>query len=217
MGPFSHYYLAAKLQPVLQPEEPAQYLWGAVVPDIRYLAQLRREHTHVGRERLAEGYERYPHLKSFLLGYQVHCEIDQIDVAALIRSAFPFNVLRHVLRRDLSAQQLTMLVEMDFLQKPFPALVRLAGTHNDVLRELGIVSEQTQAFYQTMQTYIDSHSIDGAVSAMDQLGMIENARLEKYRIAHQTLKNKKFIQALLLLSVRNAKVDQVVLKVDRLY
>jgi hypothetical protein len=122
-----------------------------------------------------------------------------------------------VLRKDISAQQLTMLVEMDFLQKPFPALVRLAGTHNGVLRELGIVSEQTQAFYQAMQTYIDSHSIDGAVSAMDQLGMIENARLEKYRIAHQTLKNKKLIQALLLLSVRNAKVDQVVLKVDRLY
>ena len=77
MGPYSHYFLAAKLAPILKPGDPAAYHWGAIVPDIRYLAKIRRADTHLEQDRIREMAARYPHLSSFLLGYQVHCLIDE--------------------------------------------------------------------------------------------------------------------------------------------
>jgi hypothetical protein len=88
MGPYSHYTLATRLEPSLQPENRKTYYWGAVAPDIRYLANMRREQTHLGLERINELKSYYPHLRSFLSGYQVHILTDQIDVSQAVGAAF---------------------------------------------------------------------------------------------------------------------------------
>ena len=113
MGPYSHYYLASRLEAHLRPAQAAEYYWGAVAPDIRYLAQMSRDQTHLAPEALAELPNRYPHLVSFVLGYQVHCRLDQIDVAQWVSSAFPMRWMG----RQLSAQRATMLVEIFFLRQ----------------------------------------------------------------------------------------------------
>lgn len=46
MDPYTHAVLAHYLEPVVQPADPADYRWGAVAADIRYLAGMRREITH---------------------------------------------------------------------------------------------------------------------------------------------------------------------------
>jgi hypothetical protein len=206
MGPYSHYVLAAKLAPVLQPRDPEAYAWGSIIPDIRYLAGMRRDHTHLSRAHLINLTARYPHLKSFLLGYQVHCLIDEIDVSCVVGAAFPLNAIRRVLRRNLSQQQVTMLVEMYFLQNSVTDAA-FTGSHNEVLDDLGITPDQTGTFSQAMQAYLRARSLDAAISAFKKIGMIENGRLEKYQSAYERVKRSKLMNAILVLSVKNARLE----------
>jgi hypothetical protein len=210
MGPYSHYFLAQKLEARLQPDQPAEYYWGAVIPDIRYLAQMHRSHTHLSQERLSELAGCYPHCKSFLLGYQVHCLIDQIDLSPLINAAFPMNVIKRVLRRNFTPQQITMLVEFYYLQIPIPA-AKMSGSLNEILHELGITPQQTSLYFQGMQEYIQSHSLDAAISTYQKIFMLENNRLDKYMKAYEAIKKRKLVNALFMLSVKNAALEQHVI------
>lgn len=102
---------------------------------------------------------------------------------------------------------MTMLVEMYYLQSAATSRT-LAGGHNEVLNDLGITPEQTRAFYQGMQTYFDAHSLDAALSAYQQMGMIENSRLEKYMNVYRSMKKRKLTNALFMLSVKNSRLEQ---------
>ncbi len=203
MGPYSHYFLASRLEARLCPEQAAEYYWGAVAPDIRYLAHMRRDQTHLAPEVLAELPQRYPHLASFVLGYQVHCRLDQIDVAQWVSRAFPLRWMG----KQLSAQRATMLVEIFFLRQGVAGMA-LSGRHNELLEDLGVTLEHNTIFATALQSYIDSHSLDGAVSAFQQIGMIENSRVEKYQRAYESLRGKKLLLAILLWGVRNARIEQ---------
>lgn len=205
MGPYSHYILAAKLEESLQPELPQAYYWGAVVPDIRYLANMRRDHTHLGPDRFNELMSCYPNLRSFLLGYQVHILIDQMDVSQIINAAFPINLLKMVLRKNISPQQIIMLVEMYYLQSGTAG--PLSGDHNEVLADLGITSQQTSVFRQALQEYFDNRTSEAAIAAFQKIGWIQNARVEKYLNAYLTMQKRKVMNTLLMISIRNARLD----------
>ncbi len=211
MGPYSHYVLAAKLEPDLQPEHRKAYSWGAVIPDIRYLAQMRRDHTHLGLDRLKELVSCYPNLRSFLSGYQVHILIDQIDVSQTVGSAFPLNLLKMALRKSISSHQMTMLVEMYYLRS---GMVRepLSGDYNEVLADLGITAEQTRVFHQALQEYFEARSFEAALSAFQKIGIIENSRLEKYLSSYRMMQKRKVLSNLVMLSIKNARLDSRVME-----
>lgn len=207
MGPYSHYILAQALCGALKPDDPADYFWGAIIPDIRYLAEMRRERTHLSQTAIQEYAARYPHLKSFLLGYTVHCLIDQYDFPKAVSAAFPLNLLQRARRKTFSPQQMTMFVEMYFLQA-LPVESKICGCHNEMLGDLGITPEQTNLFFQAMQEYIQSHSFEGALAAFQKIHMIENGRIEKYPRVYQSMQSNSIQQTLLILSVRNARLEQ---------
>ena len=152
----------------------------------------------------------YPHLRYFLVGYQVHLLIDQIDVSQVVNAAFPMNLLKRVMRRKISPQQMTMLVEMFYLQSSTTG-GPLGRDHNEVFSGLGITPEQTSAFYRALREYFDFRTFDAAVSAFQKIGMIENARLEKYKAAYRTVQNQKVINSLFMLSIKNAGLDLLVM------
>ncbi len=64
---------------------------------MRYLAGLPRQQTHLPRAAIRAWLPAYPALHSFILGYQVHCLLDEIDLARVVGRAFPFNLLRALL------------------------------------------------------------------------------------------------------------------------
>jgi len=211
MGPYSHFSLAVKLEPLLQPDDHPAYLWGAVVPDIRYLANLPRTHTHLDLDRIQQFTVRYPHLRSFLSGYQVHLLVDQIDVSQTVGAAFPLNLLRKVLRKGISPQQMTMMVELYFLQRG-GAQAPLSGENNEVLCELSISTEQNAVFHQALQEYFENRSFEAAVSAFQKIGMIENGRLETYLNAYRTMQKRKVLTGLIMLSIKNARLESKVIE-----
>jgi hypothetical protein len=214
MGPYSHYFLAAKLEPSIRPENRKEYYWGAVAPDIRYLANVRRAQTHLEQDYVRKLISCYPHLQSFLSGYQVHILIDQFDQEKILRmvsGAFPLNLLKKMLRKAISPEQMTMLVEMYYLQTG-PVEMVLSGEHNVVLTDLGITSEQTVLFQQALQEYFRNRTFEAALSAFQKIGMIQNTRIEKYKNAYRKIQQRKVINNLFLLSVKNARLDAQVIE-----
>ena len=103
MHPYSHYFLAVRLEAELSPALPGEYYWGAILPDIRYLSAMRREHTHLPRAQISALFAQYPHLRSFLQGYQLHCLLDELDSVAIVGRAFPINLFQAALRRKILA------------------------------------------------------------------------------------------------------------------
>ncbi len=206
MGPYSHHVLATKLEPFIHPEDRNAYYWGAVAPDIRYLANMRRDTTHLRVERIKELMVCYPDLLSFLQGYLVHVLIDQMDISQMVSAAFPLNVLKRALPKSISPQQMTMLVEMYFL-KSGVAGEALSGKHNEVLTSFGISPEQTQVFQEALREYFENRSFEAAVSAFQKIGMIEDSRLEKYKNAFHAMQKRKVLTGLLMLSIKNARLE----------
>lgn len=206
MGPFSHLTMAVQLAPVLRPGNLDEFYWGAVAPDIRYLAYIQREKTHISQECIDEYEARYPHLRSFLLGYRVHVLTDQVDINRMIRSTFPVNVITKIRRKPISQQQTTMLVEMYYLRTANGA-GRLAGEYNEVLADLGILPEQALKFQHALQRYFLERSFDAALPAFQEIGMIQSSRVERYLKAYQNMQKQGVLSSLFLHAVQNARIN----------
>ena len=132
MTPYTHLVIASKLEPLVGPEDLAEYYWGAVAPDMRYVAAMRRAQTHLSAQQIIELGQRYPHLGSFLQGYLVHCLADQMDLGRVFFRHLPFCLLKGT----LTQRHLAVLLELYYLEHQV-VNPTLSGTHNEVLGELG--------------------------------------------------------------------------------
>jgi hypothetical protein len=208
MGPYSHYFLANRIISLVRPENEGEYYLGSVVPDIRYLAGMRRAQTHIDAQRILEYSVRYPHLKSFLQGYRVHCLIDEIDLQKVVGKFFPLNIINMLSNEKISQPQITMLVELYYLQTA-PLGQPLSGSQNEMLAELGVESTHIDNFVSAMREYIQSPSYETGFSTFQRIGMINSSRVEKYKgAAHQLQKNALF-RNFLMLAVKNANLTQL--------
>src|SRR6185503_5322806 len=107
MNPYSHLVIASKVEALVDPENAQEYYWGAIAPDIRYLAAMPRNQTHLPSQRIVGFMSRFPHLKSFLQGYLVHCLSDEIELGEVFFQHFPFSILKS----KMSHQQLAVILE----------------------------------------------------------------------------------------------------------
>lgn len=207
MNPYSHYLIAERLESALRPAQPGAYYLGAIIPDIRYMVGIPRQQTHLSQVRIREFGARYPALDSFLLGYQVHCLLDEIDLARVVGAAFPLGLVSRVSGKKFSQQQLTVLAELHFIQHAGLGW-KIQEAHNEVLSDLGILPGQTATYLSAMKEYLPAPSFETAISCFQKIGFIESSRFEKYFQAYQSLERNPLLKAILLWSVRHAKVDE---------
>ena len=204
MNLYSHYYLAGQVAVELQPQDPAEYYWGALIPDVRYLAGLRRETTHRSRETLAALAEHHPELASFLLGYRVHCLLDEIELTRVLGQRMPFRLAG----RRLRLQHYAILVEFYFLQKARP-LPPVSGRHNVVLDEMGITEKHTLAFAGAVRQYAAEPGLPAALAASKTLGLAGDQRVERYLQAALWLDRYRFLQKPMVWGVRAAHLEEL--------
>lgn len=221
MNLYSHFVLATRLGPIFRPEDQAEYTWGAIVPDIRYLAGLPRSQTHLPKEKIQALCSRYPHLYPFLQGYRVHCVLDEIDLARTVGAAFPIRQISQALHRKFSLQQLAVLVELYYLKTARPS-GEISGAANEVLAGMGISSQHTRDYAAAARAYLSAPSYETALPAFHHLGFLEDTRTERYVDAFHTLRRNPLLLNLLLLGVRNAGLEreaarrmQPVLEIER--
>lgn len=204
MNLYSHLVLARTVEPILCPEDPAEYYWGAIIPDIRYLAGMPRSQTHLPLEEIDRLMHRFTHLRDFLLGFRAHCLIDKIDVSTAVGGQFPLSLAR----ARFSPQMLTMMVEYYYVRTGrFAQLV--SGKYNDALISLGIEPDQCAAFAGAANQYIASPTFNTALDAFKNLGMIDNRRIDRYIQGARRIESSALIKPVLLWAVRRAKLERL--------
>lgn len=208
MNQYSHAVLAQSLLPILAPARPPEYLWGAVAPDIRYLAGLPRQATHLPDEVLASWMDKFPGWESFIQGYRVHCLLDRIDSVQAVSAKAPLRWLLPLSRRKLTLQQAAVLIELHFLRAA-PSGLRLEGGHNPILEHLGLRPGQSAAFLQAQSEYIGAPSVERGIRIFGSLGLLNDQRIQKYWAAYKGLRRIPLLLDILLLSVRNAHLEEV--------
>jgi hypothetical protein len=205
LNPYSHLVIASHIAPRLGPMTRQDYYWGAIAPDIRYIAGMRREETHIPTERIQGLIQRYPHLRSFLRGYLVHILTDEINLEEVFYPRFPFSVLK----RRLTRQHLAVILEFFYIEREV-VNPEIAGTCNDVLCELGLNEDNCTKFARFMNHYTSLSSLDARVAGLTQLLGLENdPRIEKYAAAAKNFEARWLLKNVLFLGIRLGKVNTV--------
>ena len=203
MNIYAHLVIAAELEARLRPEDSAAYYWGAVAPDVRYLAGMRRNQTHLPPEKIGQYMLQYPHLKAFLQGYLIHCLTDEIDLTAILYRRFPFSLLKG----KLSARQVAVLFELFYLEN-VTLNKTLSGGYNAVLAEMGISETQAETFVQAVTQYLSSPSFVAAISLAQQLGMLDDRRIDRYLAEAEQFQKSRIQKNCLFFCIRTGKMSR---------
>jgi hypothetical protein len=203
LNPYSHLVIAARVAPLLAPEDPPDYYWGAVAPDIRYVAGMRRSRTHLSAQRILGFIPQYPHLQSFIHGYLVHCIADEIDLEDVFFARLPFSALETRLPR----QHLAVPLECFYVEKE-PVDVRISGRHNDLLRALGVGATDAARLAEFVDRYQDPVPLDARIAELTQLlGLDEDPRIEKYAAAARKFEEQWLLKSALFLGIRVGSIN----------
>jgi hypothetical protein len=203
LNPYSHLVIASQIAPNLELTNLQDYYWGAIAPDVRYAAGMRREQTHIPVERIQGLMQQYPHLRSFLQGYLVHTLTDEINLEDVCYPRFPFSVLK----RRLTRQHLAVVLEFFYIENTKIA-ASITGTHNEVLRELGLQEADCTKFAQFMDHYTTLTSLDGRVAELVRLMGFENdRRVEKYIAAARNFEERWLLKNVLFLGIRMGRIN----------
>jgi len=204
MNPYSHIVIAARLEQKIDPEKPREYYWGTVAPDIRYLAAIQRQRTHVSSQRISELIKQYPQQKSFLQGYLVHCILDDIDLGDIFFQHFPYSILKN----KLSRQQIAVIFEL-YLFENVKVNPKISNIYNEVLSVMGLSEPDCDKFSKFIDQYIRSTTFDDRIQGLVQLLGLENdPRIERYISAAKGLKKHKLSKKAMFMGIRSGKISE---------
>ena len=204
MNPYSHIVIVSKVERQVAPANLQEYYWGAIAPDIRYLAGIQRDQTHISHQEIAELVAQYPHLNSFLQGYLVHCLSDEISLEEVFYQHFPFLILKS----KLSYQHLAVIFELFCLENS-KVKKQISGAYNEVLSKLGLSEPNCGKFARFIQQYMASSSFHAYIADWTQLLGLENdKRVDKYISAAERFQKNWLLKNVLFLSIRAGKINE---------
>jgi hypothetical protein len=204
MNPYSHLVVASKLEALVDPQDTREYYWGAIAPDIRYLAAMPRQQTHLPPEQIVSLISRHPHLKSFLQGYLVHCLTDEIDLGEVFFQHFPFSLLE----KQMSRQRIAVILEMYYFENE-KVVVELSGAHNEVLDLLGLSESLSTKLAGAITQYALSPSFESRVTDLARLlGLDNDSRIDKYMAAAKVFQKNWFLKNGLFYAIRTGKISE---------
>lgn len=208
MNPYSHIVLATKLESQIKPENPREYYWGTLAADVRYPAGLPRSQTHLIPEQIRAYNIQYPHLKSFLQGYLVHCLADEIELGPIFFKHFPFSLFKNQMYRHHMAVSLELYY---FENEKIDS--RISGAHNEVLGKLGLNEAVCAKFALAFNQYATSTSMETRFSELfEMLGLDKDSRAEKYRAAAQGFQKNPFLISAVFFGIRNGKISEEIVQ-----
>jgi hypothetical protein len=198
---YTHIVLAGELEYHLKPDNPAAYYLGAVIPDARYLTGTSRQQTHLNAAQIMIYLQRYPHLKSFLMGYLVHCETDLLDLTRILFERTPLRWLRKLRQLQLAG----ILLESHYLEHvQFNPPLSLEG--NEILDEIGIDSASVQQFAAGTAQFLQDPSFQAELAALQAARILKNQRARAYLHFLPIFEHSHWLRKILFTSVPIAGV-----------
>ncbi len=172
---YTHLVIASQIETVLKPVDRPAYYLGAVVPDFRYLAGLPRDQTHLPLAEIAAWFERYPDLRSFILGYLVHCALDELRTRSIVFRKPPLVFVRPLMRLKMAHT----LLETHYIENTV-LTIRLPEQGNSILEGLGIDDPLVQKFSGWLNRFLEAPSFESeAVFLNDALLAVGNSRFQR--------------------------------------
>lgn len=200
---YSHLVIAHELLPDVQPADLPEYYWGAIAPDVRYLAGLPRRRTHPPLDVVRTWPGRYPELRSFVLGYWVHVLADERDAAGFVYDGIPLRALRQVLPRSLAAV---------WLEAAYAEQVRLqvcvSGSFNPILADMGIPPEAAASYARAANRYAAAPSLEMAFEMLVELGLSGSPRLQRYLRIARLVQASPLLRRMLLGRIDTARITR---------
>ncbi len=174
MNLYSHIKTANYLEAFLKPNSLKDYYLGAIIPDIRYYCNINKRITHISLQTINSYLYKYPHLKSFFLGYFVHILADEYpNYHSLFNTAFkPFIT-------KFKKYKLSPIIEFYFLDT-VSLQINISTNGNSFLDNLGIQESSVKVFAQTINTFLKSPSIEAGLDIANNLSIINNKEIDKY-------------------------------------
>jgi hypothetical protein len=203
MNVYSHLVIATFLEQTLAPSNPDEYLLGSAAPDFRYLAGMRRSQTHLSIEQINAYHARYPELASFLLGYAVHCAVDEIDIAPVFFRSFPAAVIR----KGLPRQYAPMVIELYTLETT-RIENRLAERGNAITSDLGLRDDDVQTASRQINTFLAAPSLEGELTSLRANGLAADPRVARYLAIARQIDRNPLLKKLLFAGLHKKKLTQ---------
>jgi hypothetical protein len=187
--PYAHFVLAEGVarEANLPIVDRGEYYVGAFYPDIRYFTKQPREKYHFAVEKL-EPYELASNVpKDFLLGCKIHLLIDEVweypELKQMYAQAFP-SLIRKRMTRGLQA----LAFEMYCLKQPIEP-VKLKAVENALTKDLGVQRSEITFAVNSMQKYINAHSLESAYIMAEEAQLFPEARLKTVKSVLERMKN----------------------------
>jgi hypothetical protein len=201
--PYSHFVLAERIarEAALPLRDKAEYYVGAFYPDIRYFTKQPREKYHFEINKL-EPFENSSDVsRDFLLGYKVHLLIDEVweypELKEAYKRAFP-SFIRGRMTRGLQA----LALELYCLEQKIEP-IKLKPVENSLTRSLGVQTSEITFAVNSMQKYIDQHSLESAYVMAEEAQLFPPERLKTVRQVLGLMKNP-LTSAMAMSAVRGA-------------
>jgi hypothetical protein len=203
MNVYSHLVAASFLQKSLKPDLPGDYYLGSAAPDFRYPARMPRKQTHISIEQISAYCAGYPHLRSFLLGYAVHCAVDEIDLGREFFHAFPMGAFRNRLPRQFAP----VVIELYYLET-LRVENRLSESSNEITRDLGFQDELVSAASRQMNRFLASPSLEMEIATLQANGFTADSRIEKYLQISRKINQHSLLKKLLFAGLIKSRLTR---------
>jgi hypothetical protein len=205
MHPYSHLVIAAELEKDIRPRQANEYYWGAVVADIRYIAGMQRNQTHLSTGSILEYMNKYPELDSFIKGYLIHCLTDLVDLHALLIQ----RILFRPILQSLPHQFVPVMLESYFIEH-IKLDIELSGKPNKILTDLKINDEHISRFSAMIKPFVTNSSFESALVFLKALGN-SNPRIDKYINAARNFDDNILLKSVLFMLSNIPKLKRQVI------
>ena len=204
MYPYSHLVIAAELEKDLQPRLAEEYYWGAVAPDIRYIAGMQRDQTHLSTDSILEYLNKYLELDSFIKGYLIHCWTDLVDLHALLNQ----RILFRPILQSLPHRFMPVMLESYFIEHT-KLDIQLLAQPNHILNDLKINDEYISIFSTMIDPFVTNPSFESALEFLKTLGY-RNPGIENYINAARNFNGNILLKSVLFALSNIPKLKQQV-------
>ena len=205
MHSYSHLVIAAELEKDIQPQQANEYYWGAVMPDIRYIADMQRNQTHLSAESILEYRNKYPESDSFIKGYLIHCLTDLVDLHGLLNQ----RILFRPILKSVPHQFVPVLLESYFITHT-KLDIQLLARPNNILTDLKINDDHISLFSTMIRPFVSNPSFERALEFLNTLGS-GNPRIEKYINAARNFDSNILLKSVLFTLSNIPKLKQQVI------
>lgn len=207
MEPYSHLVIASKLKHHIMPENLQEYFWGAIAPDIRYIAHIERSKTHISPRNILTFTLQYPYLKSFLQGYLVHCLTDKVD----FQEMFPITNQFHLFSNKNFHLQMTVALELFYFEHERLNLF-LSDSHNEVLLRLGIEKSYSEKFSHSISKYLMSSSPETcAFNFLKLVGSENQSLINSYETITVNFQSNNFLRSVYFNLIKLGRVSEKII------